>query len=345
MGQHFRSLLTFDQMVERAFNITRRWRCVDSTVKEILQRTDRLHHADHHTDVEKMYKTVMRKVPQPVVVVTTGIYSRSGWNKRGMTCTSFTSVSFCPPIVSICIQNPSRMHDMLLQSKNFAVHVLARHQVSYGMTFAQFPKNGCQFEAVPHYQGENNVPVILGCCAVMECKAHSVHTVGDHHVWYGEVQDAHVDDKISHPMLYHYRSFRSVGDEIFIQSFEEATLPFENWTHEAHLRMAWTYIKEHGREGAEPYVKTGIKNFNEKNKEKIKTGYSETITMFYMFAVSDAIAQTPNVMEISFEDFLKQNGHLLDRSLMYEYYSRDIISNPTSKTEFLLPDKKRLPGV
>ena len=51
------------------------------------------------------------------------------------------------------------------------------------------------------------------------------------------------------------RSFRSVGDEIFIQSFEEATLPFEDWTHEAHLRMAWTYIKEHGREGAEPLIK------------------------------------------------------------------------------------------
>ena len=51
------------------------------------------------------------------------------------------------------------------------------------------------------------------------------------------------------------RSFRSVGDEIFIQSFEEAALPFEDWTHEAHLRMAWTYIKEHGREGAEPFIK------------------------------------------------------------------------------------------
>ena len=50
-----------------------------------------------------------------------------------------------------------------------------------------------------------HVPVILGSCAVMECKAHSVHTVGDHHVWYGEVNEAHVDDKISHPMLYHYR--------------------------------------------------------------------------------------------------------------------------------------------
>ena len=55
--------------------------------------------------------------------------------------------------------------------------------------------------------------------------------------------------------LYTFRSFRSVGDEIFIQSFEEATLPFENWTHEAHLRMAWTYIREHGREKSEPYIK------------------------------------------------------------------------------------------
>lgn len=340
-----RSIVRCFSSGQGVFQVFRRFRSRDTTVKEILQKTDRLHHADHHTDVEKMYKTVMRKVPQPVIIVTTGIYTRSGWNKRGMTCTSFTSVSFCPPIISVCIQNPSRMHDMMLKSKHFALHVLAKHQVSYGMTFAQYPKNGCQFDQVPHYEGENNVPIILGSCAVMECKAHSVHTVGDHHVWYGEVHDAHVDDKISHPMLYHFRSFRSVGDEIFIQSFEEATLPFEDWTHEAHLRMAWTYIKERGREGAEPLIKSGIKKYNEKNLDKIKTGYSETITMFYIFAVSDAIKQTPNVSEMTFEEFLKQNGHLLDRSLMYEYYDRDIIGDPVSKTEFILPNKKRLPGV
>ena len=55
--------------------------------------------------------------------------------------------------------------------------------------------------------------------------------------------------------------------------------------------------------------------------------------MFYIFAVSDAIKQTPNVSEMTFEEFLKQNGHLLDRSLMYEYYDRDIIGDPVSKTE------------
>ena len=52
------------------------------------------------------------------------------------------------------------------------------------------------------------------------------------------------------------RSFRSVGDQLFLQAFEDATLPFEDWTHEAHLRMAWNYIKQYGAEGAEPYIKS-----------------------------------------------------------------------------------------
>lgn len=49
------------------------------------------------------------------------------------------------------------------------------------------------------------VPIILGCCAVMECEADSVHSVGDHNVWYGQVYDAHIDDNVSHPMLYQSR--------------------------------------------------------------------------------------------------------------------------------------------
>ena len=46
-----------------------------------------------------------------------------------------------------------------------------------------------------------------------------------------------------------------MGNEIFIQAFEDATLPFENWTHEAHLRMAWNYITEYGKEKAMPFIR------------------------------------------------------------------------------------------
>ena len=54
----------------------------------------------------------------------------------------------------------------------------------------------------------------------------------------------------------YFRSFRSIGDETFLQAFEDTTLPFVDWTHEAHLRMAWNYIKEYGTEGAIPYIKS-----------------------------------------------------------------------------------------
>ena len=56
-------------------------------------------------------------------------------------------------------------------------------------------------------------------------------------------------------MICFNRSFRSIGDETFLQAFEDTTLPFEDWTHEAHLRMAWNYLREHGKDQAIPLIK------------------------------------------------------------------------------------------
>ncbi len=42
---------------------------------------------------------------------------------------------------------------------------------------------------------------------------------------------------------------------MFLNAFEDQSLPFEEWTHEAHLRMAFSYIREHGKEAAIPLIK------------------------------------------------------------------------------------------
>ncbi|KAK3583618.1 hypothetical protein CHS0354_039440 [Potamilus streckersoni] len=298
-------------------------------------------------EVETVYKSIMKIVPQPVVVVTTGYYDedRKVWKKRGMTCTSFTNVSFQPPIVSMCLKIPSQMNDLLSRTQHFAVHVLANHQASFGMTFAQHPPHEvCPFESIPHIEGKQGVPVILGSCAVLQCKAHSMHTVGDHNVWYGFIEEAEMSYTVKNPLLYYTRSFRSVGDEIFLQAFEDATLPFEDWTHKSHLRMAWNYIHELGLDGAEPRIKSGIKKYNQQNKDKVQQEYHETVTMFYILMVSDAINKMPQ-KEHAFEDFLHHNGHLLDRSLMFQYYSQDRIFTEEAKHSFVPPDKKELPGL
>lgn len=67
---------------------------------------------------------------------------------------------------------------------------------------------------------------------------------------------------------------------------------------------------------------------------QIQTGYHETITMFYCFVIDDAIKNTKNPAE-TFDYFLRQNGHLLDRSLMYKYYSKERFSDPSSKSKYV----------
>jgi hypothetical protein len=67
-------------------------------------------------------KRVLRRLPSPVVVVTTK--GKDG-TLRGITCSSFTSVSLDPPIVSFCITRPSSTADMLLASRTCAVNLLS----------------------------------------------------------------------------------------------------------------------------------------------------------------------------------------------------------------------------
>lgn len=293
--------------------------------------------------VMEVYKKVMRKVPQPVVVITTSEYDilNETWIKRGMTCTSFTSVSFDPAIISICLKKPSRMHDVLLRTQQFAVHVLAKDQVKYGVYFSEpIKEDVCQFACIPHKHGEEGLPLISGCTAVVQCKAHSVNNVGDHHVWYGSVCHADLNQDYPDPLLYFIRSFRSVGDEIFIKAFEDATLPFENWTHEAHLRMSWNYITEYGQDGATPHIIEGIQHFNKQNKDKVKFGYHETITRFYIAMVTDAISSTHTE---HFEDFIHSNSYLLDQTLPYQFYSKDRLFSEEARHKFVSPDIRPLP--
>lgn len=297
------------------------------------------------SDVDKLYKKLMGKVPQPVVVVTTAEYDilKNRWLNKGITCTSFTNVSYHPPIVSFCINHPSKMHDLLLRTQHFAVHVLGKDQVSYGLEFSKHVNDDInQFRRVPHTQGHEGIPIIAGCSAVMQCRVHSVHTVGDHHVWYGSVFDAVVSDHAPDTLLYYVKSFRSVGDEIFIKAFEDASLPFEDWTHEAHLRMAWNYITEYGKEKATPYIREGIQKFNEQNKDKVKFGYHETITTFYISVVADAVNRSQR--ELTFEEFIAKNSFLFDKNTISKYYSKDRLYCDEARYRFVTPDICPLPS-
>jgi len=138
-----------------------------------------------------------------------------------------------------------------------------------------------------------------------------------------------------------YRAFRSIGEELFMQAFETASMPFEEWTHEAHLRMAWNYLTTHGLAKGTPLIKEGIIKFNEKNKERITHGYSETVTMFYIHVINKCVLSMP--AGHTFEDFILCNQHLTDVSYLGNFYSKSLLESAKSKEVFIEPDKHPLP--
>ncbi|KAK2180499.1 hypothetical protein NP493_440g02008 [Ridgeia piscesae] len=295
-------------------------------------------------DEQARYRKVMQNVPQPVVVVTTGIYNKETdiWLKRGITCSSFTSVALKPPIISFAIHMPSRIHDLLEKTKKFAVNVLAKNQVKYATHFASAAVEGTdQFEGIPHELNQEGVPVLRDTSAVLLCKSVSVNTVGDHSVWYGKVLHAYTNGAVLEPLLYYAKSFRSVGEELFMQAFEDTTLPFKDWDHVAHIRMAWNYIKENGKDKATPLIVQGIKNYNEQNKDQISRGYHETVTQFYIHMIADAVSRSDDT-DSTFSDFIETNN-LMDRQLLYEYYTDELINSDAAKLTFIVPNKKDLP--
>lgn len=189
-----------------------------------------------------LLRETMRRVPQPVVVVT----CNAEGNMRGLTCSSFNSISLDPPIVSFAVKPPSATLDLLTRSPRFAIHILASNQIAHSQAFAS-PITQSNFDAFPHFldDGESPLPILRGCLSVLVCDLELKTDIGDHQVWYGRVQkviqdgiekSAQGDYKKLLPLVYYESSYRSIGDELFIEAFENSTLSFADWTHRAHLR-------------------------------------------------------------------------------------------------------------
>ncbi len=125
----------------------------------------------------------MRVYPQGVTVVTT----QADDGPKGMTVSSFTSVSLSPPLVLVSIAKGPQLHDPYREAKGFAVNFLADDQKSVSDRFAGRTEARDRFEGLKFKLGESGSPIIDGVRAVIECKTWKVYEGGDHSLIVGEV--------------------------------------------------------------------------------------------------------------------------------------------------------------
>ncbi|MER7772824.1 flavin reductase family protein [Kitasatospora sp. NPDC096140] len=148
------------------------------------------------------YRGLMSRFPTGVAVVTT---TDPVGRPRGLTCSSLSSVTTAPPVLSVCLKAPSSTLDALVARQAFAVNLLhtggqaaARvFTTAVAERFAHVDWRPSPVLGLPWLSGD--------ALALAGCRVRQLIEVGDHVLVLGEVVEVHRAGGV--PLLYGLRRF------------------------------------------------------------------------------------------------------------------------------------------
>ena len=137
-----------------------------------------------------------------------------------------------------------------------------------------------------------------------------------------------------------------MNDQELLENFQDLSLPFKEWTHRAHVRIAYLYLKEHGLDEGIDRIRRGIQAYNAANDvpEGPLSGYNETTTVAFstiVHAVLNAYAESHAVG--SSEEFCDMHPQLLSKHILRFFYTPERRIVPEAKKKFVEPDLAPLP--
>src|SRR5688500_11771191 len=127
---------------------------------------------------------------------------------HGITVSAFCSLSLDPPLVLVCIEKSAGSHDALAESKAFVVNILSSMQGDISEQFASLLAD--KFQNVSVRSGINDIPVIEGSVASLECSLRQVCDGGDHTIFVGLVENVSVAD--GDPLIYARSSYWTTSE-------------------------------------------------------------------------------------------------------------------------------------
>ena len=137
-----------------------------------------------------------------------------------------------------------------------------------------------------------------------------------------------------------------MGDAEFLRQFEDCTLPYEQWTHRAHVKVAYLYLRAQPFPAALARIRAGILRFNAAKQvpEGPTSGYNETTTQAFLQLVAATLeAYGAAIPTPSADEFCNAHPQLLTKHVLRFFYSPQRHLDPRAKTEFVPPDLAPLP--
>lgn len=126
---------------------------------------------------------------------------------HGITVSAFSSLSLEPPLILICVEKTTGSHFALERSEAFVVNILDSRQIGLSERFASLLPH--KFDDVEFTLGIDEIPVLSGCVATLECRLANSCDGGDHTIFIGEVEKANIGD--GDPLVYYRNGYRGLS--------------------------------------------------------------------------------------------------------------------------------------
>lgn len=140
-------------------------------------------------------KTTLRMIPY-------GLYILASESKDGRiaaaTINWATQASFEPPLIAVGVKADSGAHEIIKETKTFALNVLGKEHRDLAYTFFKsLERDGNSIGGQTFKISESGVPVFDNAIACLECSLVDTFEGGDHSIFFGKVVEASLNQEIS----------------------------------------------------------------------------------------------------------------------------------------------------
>ena len=132
----------------------------------------------------------------------------------------------------------------------------------------------------------------------------------------------------------------SLSDREFRAAFEAGAYAPADFSHRAHVRLAYVYLAESDPDLALERYRAALIGFLSHHGIPA-TKYHETLTRAWLLGVHHFMHRTPEAS--SADDFIARNPLLLDTKIMLTHYSADLLFSPQARTDFVEPNLDPIP--
>ena len=132
----------------------------------------------------------------------------------------------------------------------------------------------------------------------------------------------------------------SSNDREFRAAFEAGDFAPADFSHRAHVRLAYVYLADSDVDLALERMRAALVGFLSHHGIPA-TKYHETLTRAWVLAVHHFMHRSPEAA--SADDFIERNPQLLDSKIMLTHYSAGLLFSDPARAAFVEPDLDPIP--